>query len=292
MTSQTFTIAEKAVLTSYIATPNGADPCSAVIVLPGGGWIATSPSEGECVALAYLAQGFQAFVLDYSTLKSNPQGCAYPQPLLELAESVRLLKAHAQEWHIDPNRIFVLGFSAGGFICGSYGNRWRWLAQQLGCDAEDLRVAGTLLCYPAVDTVMLYETMHRMKDALDLDDITGDQTSVRLQDFERLTKLGLLGKVDATDDEVRAVSAYEHLCADTLPAFIWGTYQDGIIDPSGLYRYAMRLCELGISHELHLFEKGPHGMSLANEQSAHQPKNVIPDLQAWLPLSITWMRRH
>ena len=107
--SRTYTIAEKAVLTSYLATPNREVPRPAVIVLPGGGWIGTSPSEGECVALAYLAQGFQAFVLDYSKLKSNPGGCAYPQPLLELAESVRLIKAHADEWHIDPQRIIVWG---------------------------------------------------------------------------------------------------------------------------------------------------------------------------------------
>ena len=81
MSFQTFTIASKAQLASYIATPNGSASRPAVIVLPGGGWIGTSPSEGECVALAYLAQGFQAFVLDYSTLRSNPEGCAYPQPL-------------------------------------------------------------------------------------------------------------------------------------------------------------------------------------------------------------------
>ena len=292
MISQTFTVAEKAVLSAYIATPNRDELRPAVIVLPGGGWIGTSPSEGECVALAYLTQGFQAFVLDYSTLKSNPTGCSYPQPLLELAESVRLLKAHAQEWHIDKDRIFVLGFSAGGFICGSYGNRWRWIAEQLGCDAEEVRVAGTVLCYPAVDTVMLYDTIHLMTAALDLDDITGDQASMQLKDFERATKLGLFGKTDVTEDEIRAVSAYEHLSADTLPAFIWGTYQDGIIDPRQLYRYADRLCKLGISHELHLFEKGPHGMSLANEQSAHAPENVIGDLQAWHPLSVAWMHRH
>lgn len=292
MAGQTYTIAEKAVLTTYLATPNREAPRPAVIVLPGGGWIGTSPSEGECVALAYLAQGFQAFVLDYSTLKSNPGGCAYPQPLLELAESIRLVKTHAQEWHVDPNRIFVLGFSAGGFICASYGNRWQWLAEQLGCDVEETRVAGTVLCYPAVDPVMLYDTIHRMAAAVDLNDITGDQTSVRLADFERATKMGLFGKVDVSEDEIRAVSAYEHLGPDTLPAFIWGTYLDGIIDPRQLYRYGERLCELGISHELHLFETGPHGMSLANEQSAHVPENVIPNLQAWLPLSLAWMRRH
>ena len=77
----------------------------AVIICPGGAYRMKSDREAEVVALRYLAAGFHAFVLQYSVAPSR-----YPCALLELAESVALVRSRAGEWNIDPERIFVLGF--------------------------------------------------------------------------------------------------------------------------------------------------------------------------------------
>lgn len=88
-----------------------------VIICPGGGYRMIAPTEGEPVALTFLAAGVQTFVLSYSTLPAQ-----YPRQLLELAHSVAYLRAHAAEYGVD--KIAVCGFSAGGHLCGCLANLW------------------------------------------------------------------------------------------------------------------------------------------------------------------------
>ena len=87
-----------------------------VLVYPGGGYHFTSEREGEIVALQFNAMGYHAAVLNYSCAPAQ-----FPTALLELSKSVAYLRAHAKEWLIDPDRIVVLGFSAGGHLTASLG---------------------------------------------------------------------------------------------------------------------------------------------------------------------------
>ncbi|MSD82412.1 alpha/beta hydrolase fold domain-containing protein, partial [Escherichia coli] len=81
----------------------------AILILPGGGYAMTSDREAEPVALQFLAKGFAVFVLRYSVQPSR-----YPVALLEAAEAMRLIRANADQWHVNPAQVAVLGFSAGG----------------------------------------------------------------------------------------------------------------------------------------------------------------------------------
>ena len=92
----------------------------AILILPGGGYAMTSDREAEPVALQFLAKGFAVFVLRYSVQPSR-----YPVALLEAAEAMRLIRANADQWHVNPAQVAVLGFSAGGHLAASYGMFWK-----------------------------------------------------------------------------------------------------------------------------------------------------------------------
>ena len=86
-----------------------------IILCPGGGYWFTSEREGEMLALQFVAAGFHAAILWYSVKPAT-----FPTALLELAKSVELVRKHAKEWYVDPDKIVVEGCSAGGHLAASY----------------------------------------------------------------------------------------------------------------------------------------------------------------------------
>ncbi|MBR1780689.1 MAG: alpha/beta hydrolase [Oscillospiraceae bacterium] len=87
----------------------------AVLILPGGGYFMCSRREGEPVALAYLQAGFQAFVLRYSV----GEGTTWPMPLEDYEQAMELIRSRAEEWNLYPDKIAVVGFSAGGHLAAA-----------------------------------------------------------------------------------------------------------------------------------------------------------------------------
>ena len=95
-------------------------PRDAILVLPGGGYRSCSDREAEPIALAYMHYGLNAFVLRYS-IKEN---AVFPRPLIEAFKCVKFLKDNAERFNINPDRIFAVGFSAGGHLAASLGTMW------------------------------------------------------------------------------------------------------------------------------------------------------------------------
>ena len=123
---------------------------SAILVLPGGGYQLCAYPEGEPVAARFAEMGYAAFTLEYSVCgESNPRA-VFPGPLREVAQAVKHLRAHADEFGIDPDRIYLFGASAGGHLAAAYGSSWRDAAL-LGdvADAETLRPNALVLLYCA-----------------------------------------------------------------------------------------------------------------------------------------------
>ena len=121
-----------------------------ILLCPGGGYTRTSDREAEPMALKFLAMGYHAAVLRYSCAPAE-----YPTSLKELAYSIKFLREHAKEWHIDPHKIVVEGCSAGGHLAASLGVFWDedFLAESQGLSASEqelLRPDGLLLCYPVI----------------------------------------------------------------------------------------------------------------------------------------------
>ena len=119
----------------------------AVIVCAGGGYARRSDREAEPVILQFLSMGYHGFLLDYSVAPNR-----FPTSVRELALAVSMVREHAEEWHVDPEKIFVCGFSAAGHLCCSLGEFWNqeFVYGAIGKTPEVIRPSGLILCYPVI----------------------------------------------------------------------------------------------------------------------------------------------
>lgn len=230
----------------------------AVIVCPGGGYRQLAPGEGEPVALAFLAAGVQSFVLDYSV-----EPVRYPVALMELAASIAWVRRHAEGYGIDPHRIAVCGFSAGGHLAGCASNLWDAPAlEPLGLPPEEMRPDASILCYPV---------------------ITASAGEGHPLSFSRL-----LGP----DREAPAELLLDRsVTPRTPPTFLWATVTDGTVPVENTMLYAAALRKAGVPFELHLYGDGPHAMGLATAESAWAPEYENPHAASWHGLCVEWLRR-
>ena len=117
-----------------------------VLVIPGGGYEMTSDREAEPIAMQFLAAGFNAFVLRYSVKPS-----VFPVALLEAADAMTMIREHAAEWHVDPDAIAVIGFSAGGHLAANLATSTSDdVLVAHGYDPDAVRPNGLMLAYPVI----------------------------------------------------------------------------------------------------------------------------------------------
>lgn len=232
----------------------------AVIVCPGGGYSFRSGREGEPIALRFLAAGMHAFVLQYSVAPSR-----YPSAALELAAAVQWVRGNAEGLGVYPNQIYIAGFSAGGHLCATLGTLWAEpvFEKALGGESRAWRPDGMILCYPVI-------TM-------------GEYTHRGSRDC-------LLGP-DASPEMIRALSLEERVSAKTVPAFLWHTYEDGAVPAENSLLFALALKRAKVPFELHVYEKGGHGLALCDATTAQGSGHLISDNAGWMELAVRWVRR-
>ena len=244
-----------ATLTAYLQdnseeiAPNRKRP--AVIICPGGGYHFRSDRENEPVALALLARGYQVFVLNYSVQ------VAYPAQLLEAAAAFALIRKNTDEFHVIPDAISIMGFSAGGDVAATIGTLWQEpvIKETLGISANDARPDALLLCYPVISGG---EKAHRGS----FDTVTGG-------DSKLLEKLSLENAVSASTPET----------------FLWHTMTDDTVPVENSLLFANALTANGVKFELHIFPEGPHGLSLATEATLSPSANRLnPHAAQWFDL--------
>lgn len=232
-----------------------------VLVCPGGGYSFVSDREGEAIALQFLAMGYHAAVLRYSCAPA-----VYPTALTELAYSVKLIRGNAEEWHVDPDQVIVLGCSAGGHLAASLGVFWNedFLAEALGLSGEEhrmLRPDGMILCYPVITSG---EFAHRGS-------------------FECL-----LGPLEKEMGE--KMSLENQVSGDTPPVFLWHTYTDDAVPAENSLLFAGALRRAKVPVEFHLYPCGSHGLSLASRLTSPAGGNSIqPECASWISLAHTWI---
>ena len=259
-----------------------------VIVCPGGGFLGCSPNEGSPVARMLNRAGFHAAVLTYTTAASSPGTDAYPQALFDLADAVRLTRSHATEWLVDQDRLAILGFSAAGWLCAMYENLWNTPLFEAHGGADDRRPNAAILCYPLVD----YRNGGMIEhDEADLEAVLGKGGAVRMEAFQEAVNRALLGDRKLTDELVHEISPTDHIGRDTPPTFVWTTFGDGLLEPTQSIAYATKLNKEHIPCELHVFQDGTHGLSLATEATAKKPEDVDPHLAHWAELACEWLGR-
>ncbi|HEY8900878.1 MAG TPA: alpha/beta hydrolase [Chthoniobacterales bacterium] len=217
-------------------TPAPARP--AIVVCPGGGYGMLSSHEGEGYARWLNQHGINAFVLKY---RLGSKGYRHPAMLEDAARAVRTVRARAGEWHVDPARIGIMGSSAGGHLAATLlthfdaGNP----AASDPIEKQSSRPDFGILCY-AVITMGPF-THQGSKD-------------------------NLLGK-DPSPELVELLSNEKQVRDDTPPCFIWHTTEDKVVAVENSLLFASALRAHHVPFDLHIYEKGGHGMGLGHRSA-------------------------
>lgn len=244
--------------------PQGAAGLPAMIVLPGGAYIACAPNEGEPIARFFAERGFAAFVLKYSTMYENfapargepvNKNVHFPGPLLDLGRAVLTIRERAGEWGVSREKIALCGFSAGGHLAASYITGWNGAELAvLGVPPEKLRPSAAVLCYPVTDFGILL--------------------SQRAREAAQMVYQALFGTSEPALEQLALRSPARHVTDSTPPTFIWHTADDDRVPVQNSLVMASALERAGVPFELHVFDHGPHAADL----SCGLPAEVWPDL--------------
>lgn len=243
-------------LTTYFHERSGEmfnNPRKTVLICPGGAYAFTSEREGEPVAMELYNHGFNAAVLWYSVSPAT-----YPTALKEAGQAMQYLYNQASKvGSIDRDKLIIMGFSAGGHLAASYASVWK----EMGF----VKPAALALCYPVITSG---EFAHR-------------------ESFDHL-----LGEADAENKQkLEEVSMEKHVGEDNPPTFIWTTYEDDAVPVENSLLYLNALRRNKIQTEFHMFAKGQHGLSLADQRTQHpeEPGSVQAECTPWINLLLTWM---
>jgi len=243
-------------ITSFLPHPDtlaeGRKP-GALLVCVGGGFVIKAPHEGWPVCRMLSENGIAAFLLDY---RISP--CFLPTILGEAKRAMRLIRYRSGEWGIDPERIGVMGFSAGGQIAVDLATMFDAGDQNSTDPVERVtcRPAVQVPCYPAVSLISRDDKPEGWRAWIDK----------------------MLGP-EADAENARSYSGECNVRVDTPPAFLWGTCDDFLYKYWPPYLVALK--EKGIPFESHIFSDGPHGLGLASDH---------PTARAWPGLAIDWLK--
>lgn len=225
---------------------------TAVIILPGGGYQHLAiDKEGTKVAQWFNSLGIPAFVLKYRLPSDLIMKNKNIGPLQDAQEAVRCVRQNAAKWNIDPNKIGILGFSAGGHLAAALSTHYDDKIYESVCKVS-ARPDFSLLIYPVIS--MQNDITHK-----------GSQ-------------INLLGN-NASQDLIDSFSNEKKVTAKTPPAFLIHTTDDTVVLPENSIDYYLALKKNGVTAELHLYEKGGHGFGLGvNDTSKYWTR----DCEEWL----------
>jgi len=219
-------------LVPYILESGKKLPC--IIVFPGGGYTHRAQHEAEPVCLWLNSIGISAFALNY---RVHPY--KHPAPLLDAKRAIRFVRYFSKQWNIDPNRIGVLGFSAGGHLASLVGTHFDGGDKKNNDPVERIscRPDCMVLCYPVIS---LAEFAHEG------------------------SKKALLGE-NPDPALVWTLSSHNMVSSKTPPTFLWHTSDDSSVPVENSLLFTMALKKHGVPFELHIFPHGRHGLGLATD---------------------------
>ncbi|MBR2460740.1 MAG: alpha/beta hydrolase [Clostridia bacterium] len=235
-------------VTPYLAEGEGKRGC--VIVFPGGGYAMRAEHEGEPIAKMLNEIGVHAFVLNYRVAPYK-----HPAELEDALRAIRWVRYHAEKYNIDPDKIGILGFSAGGHLAVSASTHFDY--GRPGGDAIDAMSSkpnAAIYCYAVCTLERPYTHIG--------------------------SRNNLLGE-NASPELVKQMSGPDAVREDMPPVFIWHTFEDTCVPVQNSVLMAMALREKSIPVEMHIVPHGSHGLGLAP---------ALPHVAQWAPLLQTWLK--
>ena len=233
--------------------PASAHPTAALVILPGGGYGGLAMDhEGHQIARWANQLGMSAFICDY---RHRGKGYGHPHPMLDAQRLVRTVRSQAVDWNVDPERIGVIGFSAGGHLCSTLLTHFDG-GQANATDPIDRassRPDYGILCYPVID----FDAMHTHKGSQK--NLLGDNPDAAL---------------------VKSLSNSTQVTSATPPTFLWHTAEDKVVPIENSLRFYSALSTVGVLSELHCFPQGRHGLGLAAQ---------TPGASQWPELCRQWL---
>jgi acetyl esterase/lipase len=249
------------------AASAGAGPHPAVIVMPGGGYThLVMEQEGAYEARWLAAHGVAAFVLEY---RLSP-AYVYPAQILDASRAIRYVRAHAAELGVDPHKLGIWRFSAGGHLAG-------YMATMHHAPNP---------AAPAV-APSTKDLIDQQSDRPDFAIISYGGLSLDINSLEGKTPMASILGQHPTQTVIDAIDPVKHVTADTSPCFIYSTTADQTVSSLNSAEFYIALKRAGVPAELHIFEIGQHGTHMGEDARPGQEElKVTPELL------INWMALH
>jgi acetyl esterase/lipase len=242
-------------LTPYLADPAKASG-PALLIFPGGGYATLAAHEGAGFAEFFRQLGINCFVLKY---RLGSGGYRHPRMLEDASRAVRLVRARAAEWKIDPHQVGIIGSSAGGHLASTLATHFDAGKPDASdpIEREGSRPDYVILCYPVI-------TM-------------GENTHAG-------SRMKLLGE-NPSQELINELSNEKRVTKDTPPCFVWHTWEDKTVKVENSLAFAEALQRAGVPYDLHIYEKGGHGMGLGRGAAADEKYH------AWTRDVVFWLRK-
>ncbi len=239
-------------LTPYLAEKPSAAR-AAMVICPGGGYGGLADHEGSHYAKFLNEQGISAFVLKY---RLGSAGYRHPIMLNDAARAVRTVRARATEWNIDPTKIGIMGSSAGGHLASSLLTHFDAGNAEAAdpIDRQSSRPDLGVLCYAVIS---MGEFTHKG------------------------SKKNLLGE-NPSEELVTLLSSELQVKENTPPCFVWHTWEDNVVAIENSMLFASALRKNKIPFDLHIYQKGGHGMGLGSKGDPAKRHPWTQDLVFWL----------
>ncbi len=229
--------------------PNG----KAVVICPGGGYRGTAiDKEGVLVAQSLNADSITAFVLKYRIPQDLTNVDKSLAPLQDAQQAIRFVRKNAAKYKVDPAKIGIMGFSAGGHLAASAATRFHKMADPNETDTTSVRPDFVVLVYPVIS--FTDELVHK-----------GSRTN-------------LLGENPSPSD-ILLCSAEKQVTPDSPPAFLVHAADDKSVPVGNSLAYYSACLENGIPVEMHLYPKGGHGFGMFNTTT---PDEWMGRLRNWV----------
>ena len=265
----------------------------AILICPGGAYLGCSDREAEPVALRFAAMGYHAFVLRYSTysdgapgflpltrevrdLPVNPKS-VHPAPVRDIGRAFLIIRENADEWRVDTDKIAVCGFSAGAHNCAMYATHWHdpLISGFLGAEPAAFKPAAAILGYGIYDYHLMF----------------GGITDPFAQAMSEAASIAFFGTKAPTEEMLDAASPARLVTGNMPPAFLWATAADELVPVENTTRMAQALAHRGVPFEVHIFERGQHGLGLADQASSGSLLELNADAEKWVGLVDAWLKK-